>query len=110
MRVIVKKRLAGGGSSSNASQMMLKCRREEARGLEPPKITKRPSAQNVAAAAASLPSRGRAAPERPPENNRPSQLCGPDREVADMQNLTLVESGPGVTRRANSKSRPNTLA
>jgi hypothetical protein len=53
-------------------------RREAARGMEPPKIAKRPSAQDVAAAAARLPDRGRAPPERP-ENSRPSECkceCG----------------------------------
>ncbi len=61
------------------------CRREAARGLEPPKITKRPSAPNVTAAAASLPSSsGRAAPERPPENNRPSKPHSWGSSHADM--------------------------
>jgi hypothetical protein len=49
-------------------------KREAARRMEPPKISKRPSAQNVAAAAANLPTRGHAAPARPPDNDRPSEL------------------------------------
>jgi hypothetical protein len=44
--------------------------------MEPPKISKRPSAQNVAAAAANLPTRGHAAPARPPDNDRPSKVHG----------------------------------
>ncbi|KIR26661.1 hypothetical protein I309_04430 [Cryptococcus deuterogattii LA55] len=49
-----------------------KAARENARagGLQPPQITKRPSGNDVAAAANRLPTRGHAAPARPPENAR----------------------------------------
>lgn len=47
--------------------------RDAARQHAPPKIARRPSAQDVAAAAARLPDRGRAPPDRPPENSRPSE-------------------------------------
>lgn len=56
-----------------ATTMVLMFRREAARRMEPPKVSRRPSAQNVAAAAAQLPSRSHAAPARPPENDRPSK-------------------------------------
>lgn len=46
-------------------------RREATRGREPPKIAKRPSANDVAAAAARLPDRGRGVPDRP-DDTRPS--------------------------------------
>ncbi|RXK37875.1 hypothetical protein M231_04874 [Tremella mesenterica] len=67
-------------------------RREAARRLEPPKIAKRPSAQNVAAAAANLPSRGRGAPERPPDNNRPKPNPGRVRVWNDKTGQFKVEA------------------
>lgn len=48
-------------------------RREQARSMEPPKISKRPSAQDVHEVARSLPTRGKQAPIKPPENDRPSE-------------------------------------
>ncbi|ORX39089.1 hypothetical protein BD324DRAFT_587922 [Kockovaella imperatae] len=67
-------------------------RREAARELEPPKITKRTSAMDVNQAAKSLPTRGKAAPARPPENNRPKPTPGRTRVWSDKTGQFKVEA------------------
>ncbi|ORY24778.1 hypothetical protein BCR39DRAFT_545879 [Naematelia encephala] len=67
-------------------------RREQARKLEPPKISKRPSAQDVSAAAANLPRRGRGAPERPPDSNRPKPNPGRIRTWSDKSGQFKVDA------------------
>ena len=59
-------------SATQSAGLELMPRREAARGLEPPKISKRPSAQDVSEVARSLPTKGKQAPVKPPENSRPS--------------------------------------
>ncbi|WRT69028.1 uncharacterized protein IL334_006011 [Kwoniella shivajii] len=68
--------------------------RERARsgGLAPPKITKRPSNNDVAAAANKLPTRNHAAPARPPENNRPKPNSGKIRMWSDKSGQFNVEA------------------
>ncbi|WWD06734.1 hypothetical protein V865_004829 [Kwoniella europaea PYCC6329] len=68
--------------------------REKARsgGLQPPKITKRPSNNDVAAAASKLPSRSQAAPARPPENNRPKPNPNRIRTWSDKSGQFNVEA------------------
>ncbi|KAI9636713.1 uncharacterized protein MKK02DRAFT_26463 [Dioszegia hungarica] len=67
-------------------------RREVARHQAPPKIAKRPSANDVAAAAARLPDRGRAPPDRPPENSRPKPNPGRVRVWSDKSGQFKVEA------------------
>ncbi|WWD21143.1 hypothetical protein CI109_105624 [Kwoniella shandongensis] len=68
--------------------------RENARagGLQPPKITKRPSNNDVAAAANRLPTRGHNAPVRPPENNRPKPNPQKIRTWSDKSGQFNVEA------------------
>ncbi|WWC91237.1 uncharacterized protein L201_006179 [Kwoniella dendrophila CBS 6074] len=68
--------------------------REKARsgGLQPPKITKRPSNNDVTAAASKLPTRGHAAPARPPENNRPKPNPSRIRTWSDKSGQFNVEA------------------
>ncbi|WVQ81211.1 hypothetical protein IAT38_003333 [Cryptococcus sp. DSM 104549] len=68
--------------------------RENARagGLQPPQITKRPSNDDVAAAANRLPTRGHNAPMRPPENNRPKPNPNRIRTWSDKSGQFKVEA------------------
>ncbi|WWC73129.1 uncharacterized protein I206_107095 [Kwoniella pini CBS 10737] len=68
--------------------------RERARsgGMQPPKITKRPSNNDVAAAAEKIPTRGHAAPARPPENNRPKPNPNRIRTWSDKSGQFNVEA------------------
>ncbi|WVQ93256.1 hypothetical protein IAU59_000322 [Kwoniella sp. CBS 9459] len=68
--------------------------RERARsgGLQPPKVTRRPSNNDVAAAANKLPTRGHATPARPPENNRPKPNPSRIRMWSDKSGQFNVEA------------------
>ncbi|KAL7421316.1 cytoskeletal protein binding protein [Cryptotrichosporon argae] len=68
-------------------------RREQARQLEPPKVAKRPSAQDVAQVARNLPSgQGRSAPQRPPDTNRPKPNPSRTRMWSDRTGQFKVEA------------------
>lgn len=68
-------------------------RREAARRMEPPKVSSRPSAQDVAAAARSLPSgREKTTPRRPSESNRPKPNPARVRVWSDRTGQFKVEA------------------